>query len=106
MASDLLPENWTAVNEKTPQGLADRQPGGTDDEAVAIQRTADRVHSAPGFILTVAALGGCSAAEPEPDVDDIDWTLSCRLPPRRPKLDLQVKSWTQNAGTPEALHYH
>ena len=57
------------------------------------------------FVLAVAALAGCSAAEPEPDVDDIDWTLSCRLAPRRPKLDLQVKSWTQNAGTPEALHY-
>ena len=57
------------------------------------------------FVLAVAALAGCSAAEPEPDVDDIDWTLSCRLAPRRPKLDLQVKSWTQDAGTPEALHY-
>jgi Domain of unknown function (DUF4365) len=57
------------------------------------------------FILAVAALAGCSATQPEPDVDDIDWTLSCRLAPRRPKLDLQVKSWRQDAGTPEALHY-
>lgn len=57
------------------------------------------------FVLAVAALAGCSAAEPEPDVDDIDWTLSCRLAPRRPKLDLQVKSWTQNGGTPDTLHY-
>ncbi len=43
------------------------------------------------FILATAALAGCGAAAPEPDVDSIDWTLSCRLP-RRPKLDLQVKS--------------
>ncbi len=43
------------------------------------------------FILAIAALAGCGAAAPEPDIDSIDWTLSCRLP-RRPKLDLQVKS--------------
>jgi hypothetical protein len=43
------------------------------------------------FILALAAVAGCSAAEPWPDVDSIDWTLSCRLP-LRPKLDLQVKS--------------
>ena len=43
------------------------------------------------FILALAALAGCVAAAPVPDVDSIDWTLSCRLP-RRPKLDLQVKS--------------
>ena len=42
------------------------------------------------FILALAALAGCAAAEPAPDVDSIDWTLSCKLP-RRPKLDLQVK---------------
>lgn len=60
---------------------------------------------AKAFVLAVAALAGCSAAEPAPDVDDIDWTLSCRLRPRRPKLDLQVKSWTRDTGTPEALHY-
>ena len=57
------------------------------------------------FVLAVAALAGCSAAEPDPDVDDIDWTLSCRLRPRRPKLDLQVKSWIRDTGTPEAIHY-
>ncbi len=44
------------------------------------------------FIMAVASAAGCSAAEPSPDSDSIDWTLSCRLAPRRPKLDLQVKS--------------
>lgn len=53
----------------------------------------------------MAALAGCSAAEPRPDVDSIDWTLSCRLAPRRPKLDLQVKSTGNDAGTPDAIHY-
>lgn len=57
------------------------------------------------FVLAVAALAGCSAAEPHPDVDSIDWTLSCRLPPRRPKLDLQVKSATSDAGSADAIHY-
>ena len=57
------------------------------------------------FVLAVAALAGCSAPAPDPDVDDIDWTLPCRLRPRRPKLDLQVKSWTRDTGTAEAIHY-
>ncbi len=55
------------------------------------------------FVLAVAALAGCSAAEPDPDLDDIDWTLSCRLRPRRPKLDLQVKSWIRDTGTPASI---
>jgi hypothetical protein len=57
------------------------------------------------FVLAVAALAGCSAAEPQPDVDSIDWTLSCRLAPRRPKPDLQVKSTVNDAGSPDAIHY-
>src|ERR1700751_3627811 len=47
-ACDLLPENWTVVDENFPVGLAIGQPGGTGDEAFAVQRAADRVHSAPG----------------------------------------------------------
>jgi hypothetical protein len=57
------------------------------------------------FVLAVAALAGCSAAEPEPDVDSIDWTLSCRLAPRRPKLDLQVKSTINDVGSPESIYF-
>jgi putative transposase len=45
---DLSPEDWTAVNEKIPVGLAIDQPGGIGDEAFAVQRAADRVCSAPG----------------------------------------------------------
>jgi hypothetical protein len=41
-------------------------------------------------ILATVSLAVCSVAEPKPDDDSIDWTWSCRLVPRRPKLDLQV----------------
>ena len=57
------------------------------------------------FVMAVASLAGCSAAEPKPDDDSIDWTLSCRLPPRRPKLDLQVKSTGNASGSEAAIHY-
>ena len=56
------------------------------------------------FILAIAALAGCGAAVPDPDVDSIDWTLSCRLP-RRPKLDLQVKSTRLAAESGEHVLY-
>jgi hypothetical protein len=48
------------------------------------------------FILALASLA---------DDDSIDWTLSCRLAPRRPKLDLQVKSTSDGTGTEAAIHY-
>jgi hypothetical protein len=41
-------------------------------------------------VLATVSLAGCLVAEPKPDDDSIDWTWSCRLVPRRPKLDLQV----------------
>jgi hypothetical protein len=55
--------------------------------------------------FSTASLAGCSVAEPKPDDDSIDWTLSCRLAPRRPKLDLQVKSTNDGTGTEAAIHY-
>ncbi len=58
---------------------------------LGLPRTLAQEQFSKAFILAIAALAGCGAAAPEPDVDSIDWTLSCRLP-RRPKLDLQVKS--------------
>lgn len=57
------------------------------------------------FVLAVAALAGCAAAEPRPDHDSIDWTLSCRLAPRRPKIDLQVKSTATASGSDAAIRY-
>ena len=43
------------------------------------------------FLMAIAAAAGCAISRPVPDNDSIDWTLSCRLP-RRPKLDIQLKS--------------
>jgi hypothetical protein len=43
------------------------------------------------FLLAVAAAAGIAAAKPEVDYDSIDYTLSCKLP-RRPKLDIQMKT--------------
>jgi hypothetical protein len=43
------------------------------------------------FLIAIAAAAGCAISRPTPDNDSIDWTLSCRLP-RRPKLDVQLKS--------------
>jgi hypothetical protein len=85
---------WNTMSDIAPQSLG---------LGLSISHAQEQFSKA--FVLAVAALAGCSAAEPEPDVDDIDWTLSCRLAPRRPKLDLQVKSCTQDGGTPEALRY-
>ena len=44
---DLSPENWTGLNEKNPVGLAVGQPKGFADEAIAVQRAADRLYPAP-----------------------------------------------------------
>jgi hypothetical protein len=57
------------------------------------------------FVLAIAAAVGCTTAKPAVDDDSVDWTLSCRLKPRRPKLDLQLKSWTNPALTGGALSY-
>ena len=42
------------------------------------------------YILSVAAVAGCSISKPSVDNDSIDWTISNRLP-KRPKLDVQLK---------------
>jgi hypothetical protein len=46
---------------------------------------------ANAFLVTVAAVAGFTAAKPLVDNDSIDWTVSSRLP-RRPKIDIQMKS--------------
>lgn len=56
------------------------------------------------FLLAVAGVAGCAVSYRRPDDDSIDWTLSCRLP-RRPKLDIQMKTWTGDDGTGEAMRY-
>ena len=56
------------------------------------------------FLLAVAGVAGCAVSLRRPDDDSIDWTLSCRLP-RRPKLDIQMKTWTGDDGAGEAMRY-
>jgi hypothetical protein len=43
------------------------------------------------YIRAVSAIAGCTLAEPEVDDDSIDITLSSKLFPRKPKLDIQIK---------------
>jgi Domain of unknown function (DUF4365) len=88
------PTQWNTMSDITPQSLG---------LGLSISHAQEQFSKA--FVLAVAALAGCSAAEPQPDVDSIDWTLSCRLSPRRPKLDLQVKSAINDVGSPELIHY-
>jgi hypothetical protein len=57
------------------------------------------------FLLAVAALAGCSAAKPQPDIDGTDWTVSCRFFPRRPKIDIQMKTWIGDDGAGDQIHY-
>lgn len=42
------------------------------------------------YVLSIAAVAGCSVSKPSVDHDSIDWTISNRLP-KRPKLDIQLK---------------
>jgi hypothetical protein len=42
------------------------------------------------FLLSIAAVAGCSVSKPSVDNDSIDWTISNRLA-KRPKLDVQLK---------------
>jgi hypothetical protein len=80
-------------------------PGAKRHIGLGLSLTAAQEQFSKAFILATASMAGCSVAEPRPDDDSIDWTLSCRLKPRRPKLDLQVKSTGDGTGTEAAIHY-
>jgi hypothetical protein len=56
------------------------------------------------FLLAIAAVAGCGCSQRRPDDDSIDWTLSCRLD-RRPKLDVQMKTWTGDDGSTDPIRY-
>jgi hypothetical protein len=56
------------------------------------------------FITAVAGVAGCALQEPRPDHDSIDWTLSCMLR-SRPRLDVQMKTTTTDAGNDEHISY-
>ena len=56
------------------------------------------------FLHAIAAGAGCASSKPFPDHDSIDWTLSCRLP-RRPKIDIQLKSTAVPKVSQECIRY-
>jgi hypothetical protein len=56
------------------------------------------------FLLAVAGTAGCAVSNRRPDDDSIDWTLSCRLS-RRPKIDIQMKTWTGDDGSSDPIRY-
>lgn len=66
--------------------------------------TAQQEGLGDAFLMALAATAGCAAARPNPDDDSVDWTLSSRLP-RRPKIDIQVKTWMGDDGLGPALRY-
>jgi Domain of unknown function (DUF4365) len=56
------------------------------------------------YLLAVAGVAGCATSFRRPDDDSIDWTLSCRLS-RRPKIDVQMKTWTGDDGVSDPIRY-
>jgi Domain of unknown function (DUF4365) len=56
------------------------------------------------FLLAVAGVAGCAVSLRRPDDDSIDWTLSCRLS-RRPKVDVQMKTWTGDDGSSDPIRF-
>jgi len=66
--------------------------------------TAQQEYFGDAFLLAVAGVAGCAVALRRPDDDSIDWTLSCRLP-RRPKIDVQMKTWTGDDCSSDPIRY-
>ncbi len=62
--------------------------------------------SANAFLVTVAAVADFTAAKPDVDNDSVDWTIASRLP-RRPKIDIQMKSWrVEDADRGDFIRYN
>jgi hypothetical protein len=61
---------------------------------------------ANAFLLAVSAVAGFTATKPPVDNDSVDWTIASRLP-RRPKIDVQMKSRRiEAADAEEVIRYH
>jgi hypothetical protein len=71
---------------------------------LGMARTAQQECFGDAFLLAVAGVAGCAVSFRRPDDDSIDWTLSCRLP-LRPKIDVQMKTWTGDNGLGDTIHY-
>ena len=73
--------------------------------SLGMARTMQQECFADAFLRAVAAVAGCTVQKPEVDDDSVDWTLSCKLQPRRPKLDLQMKSTIRSDGDETHIRY-
>jgi Domain of unknown function (DUF4365) len=71
---------------------------------LGMARTAQQEGFGDAYLLAVAGVAGCATSLRRPDDDSIDWTLSCRLP-RRPKLDIQMKTTTTTDGDGDTIQY-
>jgi hypothetical protein len=60
---------------------------------------------ANAFLGAIASVAGCTLAKPATDNESVDWILSCKLAPKRPRLDVQLKSWTGDSGHGETIKY-
>jgi hypothetical protein len=56
------------------------------------------------YLLAVAGVAGCAVSLRRPDDDSIDWTLSSRLS-RRPKIDIQMKTWNGDDRASDPIRY-
>ena len=74
-------------------------------EILPISRPIQQECFSQAFLFAVAAAAGCATGKANVDDDSIDWTLSCKLKPRRPKLDVQLKSTIRNASGGEFISY-
>lgn len=72
--------------------------------SLGTSRTAQQECFGDAFLMAVASVAGCAASFRRPDDDSIDWMLSCRLP-RRPKLDVQMKTTIAETGTEDVISY-
>jgi hypothetical protein len=72
--------------------------------SIGMSRPAQQECFGDAFLLAVAAVAGCAVSFRRPDDDSIDWTLSSKLS-RRPKIDVQMKTWTGDDGTSDPIRY-
>jgi len=72
--------------------------------SLGMSRTAQQECFGDAFLMAVASVAGCATSFRRPDDDSIDWTLSCGLP-RRPKLDVQMKTTIAETGTEDVISY-
>lgn len=72
--------------------------------SLGMTRSAQQECFGDAFLLAVAGVAGCAISLRRPDDDSIDWTLSCKLS-RRPKIDVQMKTWSGDDGSNDPIRY-